>query len=77
MELKTVQIMDHLEIAKPCIDARDEGHNVEWSTEYTLEKAYDEYLKAWFAVHLIQAAFSGKAEDHIRDLAAELLEELD
>ena len=32
MELKTVQIMDHLEIAKPCIDARDEGHNVEWST---------------------------------------------
>lgn len=62
MELKTVQIMDHLEIAKPCIDARDEGHNVEWSTEYTLEKAYDEYLKAWFAVHLIQAAFSGKAE---------------
>ena len=62
MELKTVQIMDHLEIAKPCIDARDEGHNVEWSTEYTLEKAYDEYLKAWFAIHLIQAAFSGKAE---------------
>ncbi len=63
MELKTVQIMDHLEIAKPCIDARDEGHNVEWSTEYTLEKAYDEYLKAWFAIHLIQAAFSGKAEE--------------
>ena len=63
MELKTVQIMDHLEIAKPCIDARDEGHNVEWSTEYTLEKAYDEYLKAWFAVHLIQAAFTGKAEE--------------
>ena len=63
MELKTVQIMDHLEIAKPCIDARDEGHNVEWSTEYTLEKAYDEYLKAWFAVHLIQAAFTGKAAE--------------
>ncbi|MBR6348599.1 MAG: putative selenate reductase subunit YgfK, partial [Spirochaetales bacterium] len=60
MELKTVQIMDHLEIAKPCIDARDEGHNVEWSTEYTLEKAFDEYLKAWFAVHVIQAAFTGK-----------------
>ena len=63
MELKTVQIMDHLEIAKPCIDARDEGYNVEWSTEYTLEKAYDEYLKAWFAIHLIQAAFSGRVED--------------
>ncbi len=60
MELKTVQIMDHLEIAKPCIDARDEGHNVEWSTEYTLEKAFDEYLKAWFAVHVLQIALSGK-----------------
>ena len=63
MELKTVQIMDHLEIAKPCIDARDEGHNVEWSTEYTLEKAFDEYLKAWFAVHAVQAALSGKFEE--------------
>ena len=53
IELKTVQIMDHLEIAKPCIDARDEGYNVEWSTEYTLEKAYDEYLKAWIVLHMI------------------------
>lgn len=64
MELKTVQIMDYLGekkmIAKPCIDARDEGHNVEWSTEYTLPKAYDEYIKAWFALHLIQTAFTGK-----------------
>lgn len=64
MELKTVQIMDYLGekkmIAKPCIDARDEGHNVEWSTEYTLPKAYDEYVKAWFALHLIQAALTGK-----------------
>lgn len=56
MELKTVQIMDHLEIAKPCIDARDEGHNVEWSTEYTLEKAYDEYLKAWIILHILESA---------------------
>ncbi len=56
IELKTVQIMDHLEIAKPCIDARDEGHNTEWSTEYTLEKAYDEYLKAWIILHMIEAA---------------------
>lgn len=56
MELKTVQIMDHLEIAKPCIDAADEGHNVEWSTEYTLEKAYDEYLKAWIILHIIESA---------------------
>ena len=31
MELKTVQVMDTLEIDKPCIDARDEAYNVEWS----------------------------------------------
>ncbi len=54
IELKTVQIMDTLEIAKPCIDARDEGYNVEWSTEYTLPKAYDEYLKAWIILHVIE-----------------------
>ena len=45
-ELKTVQIMDTLEIEKPCIDAEDEGFNTEWSTEYTLDKAYDEYLES-------------------------------
>ena len=53
IELKTVQILDSLEIAKPCIDARDEGYNTEWSTELSLEKAYDEYLKAWFVVHVL------------------------
>lgn len=64
IELKTVQIMDYLGekkmISKPCIDARDEGHNVEWSSEFTLEKSFDEYLKAWFALHVIQAMFDGK-----------------
>jgi putative selenate reductase len=57
IELKTVQIMDRLEIAKPCIDAEDECYNTEWSTEYTLPKAYDEYLKAWFALHLLEEVF--------------------
>jgi putative selenate reductase len=59
-ELKTVQIMDTLEIEKPCIDAEDEGFNTEWSSEYTLDKAYDEYLKAWFLLHMMEALF----EDH-------------
>ncbi len=60
IELKTVQIMDRLEIAKPCIDARDEGYNVEWSTEFTLEKAYDEYLKAWIILHILEGAMKGR-----------------
>ena len=59
-ELKTVQIMDTLEIEKPCIDAEDEGFNTEWSTEFTLDKAYDEYLKGWFLCHLMETLF----EDH-------------
>jgi len=63
VELKTVQIMDTLEIEKPCIDADDEGFNTEWSTEFTLEKAYDEYAKAWILLHLIEKVFGFAASD--------------
>jgi len=45
-ELKTVQKLDNLQFDKPCIDARDEGYNTEWSTELSLEQAYNEYVKA-------------------------------
>ncbi|WP_061325004.1 putative selenate reductase subunit YgfK [Serratia rubidaea] len=61
IELKTVQILDRLELEKPCIDAEDECFNTEWSTEFTLEKAYDEYLKAWFCLHFLEAIFSPRA----------------
>jgi putative selenate reductase len=57
MELKTVQIMDELEIEKPCIDASDECYNTEWSQELTLELSFDEYLKAWILLHLIKESF--------------------
>ena len=54
MELKTVQKMDGEEIrhavAKPCIEATDEGYNCEWSTELTVPQAFDEYIKAYFAI---------------------------
>ncbi|MGH0053306.1 MAG: putative selenate reductase subunit YgfK [Sphaerochaetaceae bacterium] len=59
MELKTVQVLDALEIEKPCIDARDEGYNVEWSSEFTLLKAWDEYAKAWIILHLLEAVMHG------------------
>jgi putative selenate reductase len=64
IELKTVQILDELEIDKPCIDARDEGYNVEWSTEFTLQKAYDEYLKAWFLLHAFDFAAQNCSPDY-------------
>ena len=63
IELKTVQIMDRLEIEKPCIDARDEGYNVEWSTEFTLEKAADEYIKAWIILHILEGAMKGRIQE--------------
>ncbi len=54
-ELKTVQTLDgeDLPVSKPCIAAVDECYNVEWSTELTVQQAYDEYVKAWFALKLM------------------------
>lgn len=43
-ELKTVQVLDELDITKPCIDMTDEGYNCEWSQELNLEESFDEYL---------------------------------
>ncbi len=63
IELKTVQIMDTLEIDKPCIDARDEAYNVEWSTEYTLPKAYREYVNAWVVLHVVEELFELRKGD--------------
>ena len=57
-ELKTVQILDTLEVEKPCIDAEDECFNTEWSSEYTLVKAYEEYAKAWVILHLFEKLFN-------------------
>ncbi len=54
IELKTVQIMDELEIPRPCIDMEDEGYNVEWSQELKLEQSLQEYIKAWVLVHVLR-----------------------
>ena len=56
-ELKTVQKMDGEDLAKcvarPCILAYDEGYNVEWSTELTVENAAAEYIRGWWAIKLL------------------------
>ncbi|MBR4907210.1 MAG: putative selenate reductase subunit YgfK [Clostridia bacterium] len=60
-ELKTVQIMDGDELAacigKPCIVAKDECYNCEWSTELTVPEALCEYVKAWFMLKLFTKEF--------------------
>ncbi len=53
IELKTVQILDELEIPRPCIDMEDEGYNVEWSQELKLEESAHEYVVAWALVHIL------------------------
>ena len=54
-ELKTVQTLDgeDLPVSKPCILARDEGYNVEWSTELTVGDAFNEYVKAYFLLNVL------------------------
>ena len=54
IELKTVQIMDELEIPRPCIDMEDEGYNVEWSQELKLEQSAGEYIKDWVLIHVLR-----------------------
>ncbi len=69
-EVKTVQEMDGEALRKcvprPCINAEDEGYNVEWSTELYVNEAFDEYVKAWFLIHVFAKEFNLASE---RDFA--------
>ncbi|NOZ07648.1 MAG: putative selenate reductase subunit YgfK [FCB group bacterium] len=58
IELKTIQTLDELEVAKPCIDMEDEGYNCEWSQELKLRQSHEEYLNAWILIHLLREKFS-------------------
>ena len=57
IELKTVQTLDELNVAKPCIDMRDEGYNCEWSQELKLDQSFEEYLKAFVLLHVLRRMF--------------------
>ena len=54
MELKTVQIMDELEIGRPCIDMETIGYNIEWSQELKIPQSLEEYVKAWMILGILQ-----------------------
>jgi putative selenate reductase len=64
IELKTVQIMDELEIPRPCIDMEDEGYNVEWSQELKLEQSASEYVKAWVLIHILRRLLPSTGSGH-------------
>ncbi|MBU1342410.1 MAG: putative selenate reductase subunit YgfK [Proteobacteria bacterium] len=54
IELKTVQVLDELDVTKPCINMADEGYNCEWSQELRLENSFDEYLNALVAIYILK-----------------------
>ncbi|PKP02155.1 MAG: putative selenate reductase subunit YgfK, partial [Bacteroidetes bacterium HGW-Bacteroidetes-9] len=60
IELKTIQTLDELNVSKPCIDMQDEGYNCEWSQELRIHESFEEYLKAWIIIHLLQHKFGQK-----------------
>ena len=53
-ELKTVQVLDDLEIARPCIDMQTIGYNIEWSQELTVADSLAEYVKAWMIIEILK-----------------------
>jgi len=58
LELKTVQTLDEIDVAKPCIDMEDEGYNCEWSQELKIKQSFNEYLNAWIILHILKDKFS-------------------
>src|ERR1039457_2146136 len=56
IELKTVQILDELQIPRPCIDAANVGYNVEWSQELSLDQSLREYVGAAMLLESLKAS---------------------
>ncbi len=54
LELKTIQVLDELEVTKPCIDMGDEGYNCEWSQELKLDQSFNEYLNAFIILYILK-----------------------
>jgi putative selenate reductase len=53
-ELKTVQVLDDLDIARPCIDMQTIGFNIEWSQELPVAQSLEEYVKAWMVIEILR-----------------------
>ena len=71
-ELKTVQVMwgEELGIVKPCIYVETEAYNTEWSSELSLEKALEEYIKAWVLLHLLVKEFDlGRSDGFVFNMS--------
>lgn len=67
MELKTVQVLEgeKLGLLKPCIYVDGVAYNTEWSTELTVQQALEEYVKAWFLIHLLRKEYNLGSDSEI------------
>jgi len=72
LELKTVQVLDELEIPRPCIDMRTVGYNAEWSQELKLEESLDEYVKGSMLVEMLAASGQIDGGQESRDVVYDL-----
>jgi putative selenate reductase len=73
-ELKTVQVIDDLEIGRPCIDMETIGYNIEWSQELEVPQSLAEYVKGWMALHVLRRweplqEFVGDPGPHVFDMS--------
>ena len=73
-ELKTVQILDELEIQRPCIDMQTIGYNIEWSQELKIADSLTEYVKASMLIDILRqweplASFIGDPGPHVFDMS--------
>ena len=71
-ELKTVQILDDLEIPRPCIDMRTVGYNAEWSQELALEESLEEYVKGSMLIDMLAASGEILGTPKSRDMVFDL-----
>ncbi|MEN8144447.1 MAG: 4Fe-4S dicluster domain-containing protein [Gemmatimonadota bacterium] len=75
IEIKTVQVNDELQIARPCIHVPNIGYNVEWSQELRVEESLLEYVKAAYLIEILKSthAFgqfpSGHGLDTVFDIS--------
>ncbi len=73
-ELKTVQVLDELEIGRPCIDMQTIGYNIEWSQELSVPQSREEYVKGWMAIEMLRrwepiADLIGEPGPHVFDMS--------
>lgn len=74
-ELKTLQVLDRLQIPRPCIHVPHYGLNVEWSQELSLRESAREYQKAAWLLDILMrgrvggALPEGAALDTVLDLS--------